>query len=71
MPTREIRQTASEPPVTLPDPTVPPSPAPGCDVCGALDKQRAEHEQAGNIKQATACEVEMRRHPRHRQEATA
>lgn len=59
------RQTFPEDPVTLPDPTRPPKPAPGCDVCAALDKQRAEAEEAGNIRLATTYEVEMRRHPTH------
>jgi hypothetical protein len=59
------QQTTDEPPITLPDPTRPPKPAPGCDVCAALDKQRAEAEEAGNIRLATTYEVEMRRHPTH------
>jgi hypothetical protein len=54
-----------ERPVTLPDPTRPPKPAPGCDVCAALDQQRAAAERSGNIRQATTCEQEMRSHPRH------
>lgn len=63
-------QALPEPPITLPDPTRPPTPAPGCDVCAALDRQRAEAEDAGNIRRATMFEVEMRRHPRHREAAT-
>ncbi|KND40084.1 hypothetical protein [Streptomyces stelliscabiei] len=63
------RQTTSEPPISLPDPTRPPSPAPGCGVCQALDKQRAEAEQDGDVRRATMFEVEMRRHPRHREGA--
>ncbi|MFF7881086.1 hypothetical protein ACH40F_07585 [Streptomyces sp. NPDC020794] len=59
------QQTTSEAPITLPDPTRPPKPAPGCDVCAALDRQRAAAEGAGNIAQATTCEQEMRRHPAH------
>jgi hypothetical protein len=57
------QQTFDEPPVTLPDPTRPPRPAPGCDVCAALDRQRAAAEDRGDIKQATTCEIEIRRHP--------
>jgi hypothetical protein len=57
------QQTTAEPPVTLPDPTRPPRPAPGCDVCSALDKQRAAAEGRGDVKKATTCEVEIRRHP--------
>lgn len=49
----------------LPDPTRPPSPAPGCDVCAALDEQRAKAEQAGKTGLATTYEVEMRSHPKH------
>jgi hypothetical protein len=59
------QQTTDEPPVTLPDPTRPPRPAPGCDVCEALDRQRQAAEDAGDIRLATTCEVEIRRHPRH------
>ncbi|MEV6593454.1 hypothetical protein [Streptomyces acidicola] len=63
------RQAYPEPPVSLPDPTRPPKPARGCDVCAALDRQRAAAEQAKNIGAATACEVEMRNHPKHRKSA--
>jgi hypothetical protein len=66
MPARERQQTLQEPPISLPDPTRPPVPAPGCDVCAALDRQRAAAEEAGDIRRATAYEVEMRRHPKHR-----
>lgn len=59
------QQTTDEPPVTLPDPTRPPKPRRGCDACAALDKQRAEAEKAGNIRLATDCEQEIRRHPKH------
>lgn len=59
------RKTTMDPPVTLRDPTSPPRPAPGCDVCAALDKQRDQAERAKNTKLATTCEVEMRNHPKH------
>lgn len=59
------QQTKPEPPISLPDPTRPPRPAAGCDVCAALDKQRAGHEGRGNTRAATTCEVEMRNHPKH------
>ncbi|MFM9594050.1 hypothetical protein ACKI1O_32260 [Streptomyces scabiei] len=62
------QQTTDEPPVTLPDPTRPPRPAPGCDVCAALDRQRQAAEDARDIRRATTCEVEIRRHPRHQAE---
>lgn len=60
-------QTTQEPPITLPDPTRPPKPAPGCGVCAALDKQRAAAERAGDVRKATSCEVEIRHHPTHRE----
>ncbi|MFD8967735.1 hypothetical protein ACFV0C_22525 [Streptomyces sp. NPDC059568] len=60
-----VQQTTSELPVTLADPTRPPRPAPGCDVCAALDKQRARAEKAGNVKLATTCEIEIRSHSEH------
>ncbi|MER6351251.1 hypothetical protein ABT186_05215 [Streptomyces sp. NPDC001634] len=53
------------PPIHLPDPTRPPKPAPGCDVCEALDRQRVQAEQARNYRRATTCEMEIRRHPKH------
>ncbi|MFF7259446.1 hypothetical protein ACFZCL_04020 [Streptomyces sp. NPDC008159] len=55
-------QGLQEEPVTLPDPTRPPRPTPGCDVCGALDQQRAQAEEAGNVRRATTLEMEMRQH---------
>ncbi|MCL6733268.1 hypothetical protein [Streptomyces neyagawaensis] len=51
-----------EEPVTLPDPTRPPKPTPGCDVCAALDQQRAQAEEDGDTRRATTLEMEMRRH---------
>jgi hypothetical protein len=61
------RKTTMDPPVNLPDPTRPPRPAPGCDVCAALDEQRAEFEQAGDYRLATDHEEEIRRHPHPKQ----
>lgn len=63
-------QTTQEPPVVLPDPTRPPAPAPGCGVCAALEEQRAAAETARNIRRATMFEVEIRNHPRHRENAS-
>lgn len=57
------RQTTMGPPITLPDPTRPPRPVKGCDVCAALDRQRIEAERRGNVGQATTCEQEIRSHP--------
>ncbi|QQM42813.1 hypothetical protein [Streptomyces liliifuscus] len=64
------QQTAPEPPVSLPDPTRPPRPAPGCDVCATLERDRIRFERAGNVKAATTCEVEMRNHPKHTEGAS-
>lgn len=64
-------QTTPELPISLPDPTRPPKPAPGCDVCAALDRQRAKAEGQGDIRQATTCEQEMRSHPAHGDRTTA
>lgn len=58
MPTR----TVMSPPVHLTEPTPPPAPVGGCDVCGALAKQRAAATAAGDYSRATDCSVEMRRH---------
>lgn len=56
-------QTTMSGPVHLPDPTRPPSPVSGCDVCEALDKQRAQAEADQDTRRATGCEMEMRQHP--------
>lgn len=61
-----MRRT-QEDPITLPDPTRPPRPAPGCDVCQALDRQRAEFERQQAYGRATDCEEEIRRHPNHQE----
>ena len=57
------QQTTPELPVTLPDPTHPPTPAPGCDVCATLERDRVRAEEAGDTSLATTCEVEIRNHP--------
>ncbi|AWW43404.1 hypothetical protein DN051_43355 (plasmid) [Streptomyces cadmiisoli] len=60
------RTTPTPAPVHLLDPTRPPRPAPGCDVCAALDRQRAQAERSGNTRRAIITEDEIRKHPRHR-----
>ncbi|GHI87457.1 hypothetical protein [Streptomyces xanthophaeus] len=41
-----------------------PGPAdPGCDVCGALVAQRADHYRLGDLSGVVDCNVEIRRHP--------
>ncbi|WP_231626624.1 hypothetical protein [Streptomyces apocyni] len=60
-----VGRTTMALPVMLPDPTLPPQPAQGCDVCAALDRQRAEFDLLGNVRRATDCEVEIRDHPEH------
>jgi hypothetical protein len=49
-----------------PDPTRPPRLVPGCDVCAALERQRAAAERDGDVRRATTCEVEIRSHPKHK-----
>lgn len=56
------QQTTPEKPITLPDPTRPPRPAPDCDVCAALERQRVSAERAKDVRRATTCEVEIRGH---------
>ncbi|MFI6768332.1 hypothetical protein [Streptomyces sp. NPDC050355] len=46
-------------PLTGPDPR----PVAGCDVCGALARQRAGAYAVGDRSAATDCNVEIRRHP--------
>ena len=55
-------QTTAARPVHLPEPTPPPEPVPGCDVCGALTRQRDEAQETGDYSRASDCTVEMRRH---------
>lgn len=40
-----------------------PEPTPGCDVCGALIRQRTKARRTGDFSQATDCNVELRQHP--------
>ncbi|MGK5640204.1 hypothetical protein ACSNOK_18100 [Streptomyces sp. URMC 126] len=47
-------------------PGCPPVPAPGCDVCEALARQRAVARRAGDFSRALDCDVELRRHPHGR-----
>ena len=56
-------QTTAAQPVHLLEPTPPPRPVPGCDVCGALARQRADATAAGDHSRASDCTVEIRRHP--------
>ncbi|WP_240137975.1 hypothetical protein [Streptomyces sp. MUM 178J] len=52
-------------PVHLPDPRPLPAaePAPGCGVCAALVKQRAEALAAGDQSKALDLSIEIRNHP--------
>ncbi|MDX3214582.1 hypothetical protein PV318_03350 [Streptomyces sp. ME02-6991-2B] len=59
---RTPARTVMSPPVHLTEPTFPPRPVDGCDVCGALAKQRAAATAAGDYSRATDCSVEMRKH---------
>ncbi|MFH8471967.1 hypothetical protein [Streptomyces sp. NPDC018000] len=56
------RQTTPTEPVHLLEPTPPVKPVPGCNVCAALDRQRADAARAGEWSQATDYSVEMCRH---------
>ncbi|AVH59714.1 MULTISPECIES: hypothetical protein [Streptomyces] len=56
-------KTTMDPPITLELPLSAPDPAPGCGVCQALARQRAEALAAGNASRATDCNVEIRNHP--------
>nr|WP_078970751.1 hypothetical protein [Streptomyces chattanoogensis] len=49
-------------PVHLGEPASDPRPVAGCDVCGALDEQRARAYATGDKSKASDCNVEMRRH---------
>ncbi|KIZ19756.1 hypothetical protein [Streptomyces natalensis] len=55
-------------PVHLQEPGREPEPVAGCDVCGALDRQRSGAYAIGDKSRATDCNVEIRRHP-HRSAA--
>ncbi len=56
---RECRPVHLMEPLTGPDP----EPVDGCDVCGALARQRAGAYAVGDRSAATDCNVEIRRHP--------
>lgn len=49
-------------PVHVVDPPVSPEPGSGCDVCGALARERKEAAGVGNWSTVTDCNVELRRH---------
>jgi hypothetical protein len=40
-----------------------PVPVAGCDVCGALDRQRTEYRRLRDMTRVTDCNVELRQHP--------
>ncbi|GAU65014.1 hypothetical protein SSP35_01_03510 [Streptomyces sp. NBRC 110611] len=50
-------------PVHLLEPAPEPVPVAGCDVCGALARQRMEAHAVGDKSKVTDFNVEMRRHP--------
>ncbi|GAU66836.1 hypothetical protein SSP35_03_04840 [Streptomyces sp. NBRC 110611] len=52
-------------PVHLLEPVSDPAPVAGCDVCGALARQRDAAYDAGDMSKATDCNVEIRRHTAH------
>ncbi len=58
-------ETTESGPVHLGDPyaTPAPSPAPGCDVCDALARQREECRRVRNMTGVSDCNVEIRQHP--------
>lgn len=58
-------QTYPENPISLPDPTRPPQPVPGCVVCSGQESLRQAAERKHDIRRATDCEMEIRRHPNH------
>lgn len=50
------------PPVHLPEPTLEPTPMPGCGVCAALVKQREAARQRGDFSAVSDANVELRNH---------
>jgi hypothetical protein len=56
-------------PAPAPAPALPlfpepaPPPVPGCDICGALDRQRAEARAKGDLSFVADCNAEIRSHP--------
>ena len=47
----------------LPTPALEPAPVDGCDVCGALSRQRASAYVAGHLITVRSCNEEMVNHP--------
>ncbi|MFF4606646.1 hypothetical protein ACFY12_28420 [Streptomyces sp. NPDC001339] len=60
------RQRTMTPPVHLGVPKPDPEPAPGCDVCGALARQREDAQRSGDMSMASDLNIEMRNHPHRR-----
>ncbi|MGW1768368.1 hypothetical protein ACWCQL_30535 [Streptomyces sp. NPDC002073] len=58
----EVTTMSAAPHLSPPRPD--PAPAPGCDVCAALAKERATARQVGDHSRASDCNVELRHHPR-------
>ncbi|MEV0638526.1 hypothetical protein AB0I77_27005 [Streptomyces sp. NPDC050619] len=61
--TRHRQQTTMTGPVNLSLPLATPEPAPKCDVCAALVRQRQEARDRGDLSAATDADVEIRNHP--------
>lgn len=55
-------RTTMPAPVHVVDPPVSPEPVTGCDVCGALAREREEAAGVGNWSTVADCNVELRRH---------
>jgi hypothetical protein len=45
------------------NPALEPVPVDGCDVCGALAKQRERARQAGRVSEVRSCNRELQAHP--------
>ncbi|MEW1756285.1 hypothetical protein AB0393_07265 [Streptomyces cyaneofuscatus] len=56
-------RTTMGPPVCLDVPRRPPEPAPGCDVCVALAKQRTVARGLSDLSAVSDCNVELAAHP--------
>lgn len=61
-----VLRLSTTPPPTDRRPLLEPVPVPGCDVCGALGRQRETALAAGDQETVETCNAEIANHPHRR-----